>query len=470
MKSFRSGLVLFVAVVILGCVLFAQTYQGRILGSVTDPSGAVISGATVTITNTATGVARNLSTNAAGDYNAPNLEPGPYMVTAQAASFKKAQRTGLQLEVAKDIRADFKLEPGGVNETVTVSEEAPIVETTNDVLGGTFSNKAINELPLLGRDFQNLADLQPGIQRTPGGGFLSVTANGNRPNDNNYIVDGLDDNDAYYGTTVINAEGVEGTPATHLPIDAIQEFNVQSSPEADYGWKPGAIINIGIKSGTNSFHGSTYYFNRNSALDARNWFNPGPDPVAALNFHQFGASAGGPIIKNKLFIFGNYEGVRDVVGNPLQVDVPVSVPINDPTSSIADAFAECTANSNCSSVSQNLAKFLPINPGPDVTLNLDLNNRNREDNGILKLDYHLSEKSNLIATYFIGDSVQTEEDTTVVNPLFLSQSQTRAQVIGGGWIWSPTAKLTNQFRVGYNRFWQQVVQADHNAIRHQRTD
>jgi hypothetical protein len=463
MKSFRSGLVLFVAVVILGCVLFAQTYQGRILGSVTDPSGAVISGATVTITNTATGVARNLSTNAAGDYNAPNLEPGPYMVTAQAASFKKAQRTGLQLEVAKDIRADFKLEPGGVNETVTVSEEAPIVETTNDVLGGTFSNKAINELPLLGRDFQNLADLQPGIQRTPGGGFLSVTANGNRPNDNNYIVDGLDDNDAYYGTTVINAEGVEGTPATHLPIDAIQEFNVQSSPEADYGWKPGAIINIGIKSGTNSFHGSTYYFNRNSALDARNWFNPGPDPVAALNFHQFGASAGGPIIKNKLFIFGNYEGVRDVVGNPLQVDVPVSVPINDPTSSIADAFAECTANSNCSSVSQNLAKFLPINPGPDVTLNLDLNNRNREDNGILKLDYHLSEKSNLIATYFIGDSVQTEEDTTVVNPLFLSQSQTRAQVIGGGWIWSPTAKLTNQFRVGYNRFWQQVVQADHNS-------
>jgi Carboxypeptidase regulatory-like domain len=117
---------------------------------VTDASGAVISGATVTITNTATGVARNLTTNAAGDYNAPNLEPGPYMVTAQAASFKRAQRTGLQLEVAKDIRADFKLEPGGVNETVTVSEEAPIVETTNDVLGGTFSNKAINELPLLG--------------------------------------------------------------------------------------------------------------------------------------------------------------------------------------------------------------------------------------------------------------------------------------------------------------------------------
>ena len=151
------------------------------------------------------------------------------------------------------------------------------------------------------------------------------------------------------------------------------------------------------------------------------------------------------------------------MGNPGLVSVPVSVPIGDPDTSIADAFALCTTNGNCSATSQKLATFLPFNPGPDSELNLDLNNRNREDNGIVKLDYHLSEKSNLVATYFIGDSVQTEEDTTVVNPLFLSQSQTRAQVIGGGWIWTPTASLTNQFRVGYNRFWQQVVQADHNT-------
>lgn len=249
MKSFRSRLILALAVVILSSAfLAAQTYQGRILGSVTDSSGAVVGGAKVTITNTATGISRILTANGEGEYIAPNLQPGPYSAVAEAASFKKAQRTGLQLEVAKDIRVDFKLDPGAINETVTVSEEAPVVNTTNDVLGGTFSNKAINELPLLGRDFQNLADLQPGVQRTPGGGFLSVTANGNRPEDNNYVVDGLDDNDAYYGTTVINAEGVEGTPATHLPIDAIQEFNVQSSPEADSGWKPGAISRAPIHS------------------------------------------------------------------------------------------------------------------------------------------------------------------------------------------------------------------------------
>src|SRR5579862_1211017 len=441
MKVCRSGFILALAVAAVSTLLSAQTYQGRILGSVSDSSGAIISGAKVTITNTATGISRSLTTNGAGDYSAPNLEPGPYSVTAEAPSFKRTQRTGLQLEVAKDIRVDIKLDPGAINETVTVSEEAPIVNTTNDVLGGTFTNQAINELPLLGRDFQNLADLQPGIQRTPGGGFLSTTANGNRPEDNNYVVDGLDDNDAYYGTTVINAEGVEGTPATHLPIDAIQEFNVQSSPEADYGWKPGAIINIGIKSGTNSFHGSTYYFTRNSALDARNYFNPVtdpttglPNPEAALILHQFGASAGGPIVKDKLFIFGNYEGVRDKVGNPLVVDTPVSVPIGDPTLSIADAFAECKAAGTCSPVSEKLATYLPFNPGPTSTLNLDYNNLNREDNGIVKLDYHLSEKHTLVGSYFVGDSVQNEEDVTVLNPLFLSQAYTRAQVIGGGWI------------------------------------
>ena len=462
MKLSRLSLPLTLSLMFAATLIQAQTYQGRILGSVSDQTGAVVSGAKVTIINRATGVSRTLTTGAAGEYVAPNLEPGPYSITVEAASFKKAERTGLTLEVAKDIRADFQLIAGSVGEVVTVSEEAPVVDTISDVLGGTFSNKAITELPLLGRDFQNLVVLQPGIQRSPGGGFLSINANGNRPEDNNFVVDGMDDNDAYYGTTVINAEGVEGTPASHLPIDAIQEFNVQSGPEADYGLKPGAIINVGIKTGTNSFHGSTYYFNRNAATDARNYFNPQGDPVAALNLHQFGASAGGPIVKNRLFIFGNYEGVRDIVGNPGNVDAPITnSSASDPDDSIADVFAACAPD--CSSVSQNLVKYFPVNPGPTTTLALDFNNRNREDNGILKLDYHLNDKNSFIGTYLIGDSVQTEEDTTVLNPLFLSQAYTRAQVIGGGWVWTPTSRLTNQFRVGYNRFWQQVVQADHTS-------
>ena len=460
MKVIR--LLAFVFILILAVVtqLSAQTSQGRILGTVTDISGALVSGATVTITNTASGVSRTVTSSNAGEFVAPALEPGPYTVKVQAKGFATVDHTGIRLEVAKDARVDVQLKPGTGTEVMMVSGEAPIVDTTSDVLGETFSNQAINELPLQCRDFQNLAVLQPGIQREPGGGFLSITANGNRPEENNFIVDGIDDNDAYYGTTVINAEGVQGTPATILPIDAIQEFNIQSSPEADYGWKPGAIVNVGIKSGTNTFHGSTYYFNRNNAVDARNWFNPPPGTVSAINLHQFGASAGGPIFKDKLFIFGNYEGVRDKVGNPVEVTAPVSVPIGDPSTSIADALAECGAS--CSPLSVKLASYLPYNPGPTTQLFTDFNNRNRGDNGILKVDYHFSQKHSFAATYFIGDSVQTEEDVNVLNPLFLSQAKTRAQVLGGAWLWAPGSHLTNQFHVGYNRFNQEVYLADHN--------
>ncbi len=441
--------------------------MGRILGTVTDPAGAVIPGAHVSITNTATGAVRVLTTTGAGDYVAPDLLPGPYSVVIEAPGFAKLERQGLVLEVARDIQVNGILKPGSVSETVTVNTQTSLINTTNDVLGTTFSNEAINQLPLQGRDFQNLAILQPGIQRTPGGGFLSINANGNRPEDNNFIVDGIDDNDAYYGTTVINAEGITGTPATHLPIDAIQEFNVQSSPEADYGFKPGAIINVGIKSGTNQLHGSAYYFNRNAATDARNYFNPVGQPASALSLHEFGASAGGPIRKDRLFVFANYEGVRDTVGNPLAVNSPVTVPIGDPTVSIADAISECQAEGSCSTISLNLAKLYPTNTGQNqqgpTVIDTDFNNENREDNGILKVDYTASQRSSFYATYFVGDSLQTEETPNVLNAAWLSQAKTRAQVAGLSWIFVGSAKFTNQLRFGYNRFWQDNVSADNNV-------
>jgi hypothetical protein len=460
----------------------AQTYQGRILGLVTDQTGAVIPQAKVTITNVATGVSRSLATTRSGEFVAPNLEPGPYTVTIEADGFNKFQRLGLELEVARDIRVDATLHPGSVATTLSVIGQAPVINTTNDVLGSTFSNEAVNELPLQGRDFQNLVTLQPGIQREPGGGLLTITANGNRATDNNFIVDGIDDNDAYYGETVLNEPGVTGTPATHLPIDAIQEFNVQSSPEADYGNKPGAIINLGIKSGTNQFHGTAYYFTRNNALDARNYFNPIGTPLSALRLQQFGASGGGPLLKDKLFIFANYEGVRDIVGNPVSVDSPVtSVLYNsdgslDTEDSLASAVLACQAAGTCNPMSMNLVNYnkggqtlFLKNPGgtsdpDDITaINTDYNNQNREDNGIVKLDYHASERNNFNATYFIGDSNQIEEDVNVAQPLWLSHADTRAQLLGGSWSFVGNARFLNQVHVGYNRLWQQLFQGDHNV-------
>ena len=261
----------------------AQSPQGRIVGRVTDQTGAIVPQATVTITNIETASARVLKTNEAGDYVAPNLAPGLYSITITAQSFRAAQRTGIRLEVATDIRSDFTLRPGVVSETVQVTGEQPMIDTVSPVLGGTLTNKAINELPLQGRDIQNLLALRPGVQRNPGGGLLSVQSNGNRVEDNNFIVDGVDNTDPYYGDTVFNGVGVQGTPATHLPLDAIQEFNTQENQGAEYGWKPGVVVNVGLKAGTNEFHGTTYYFTRNAALDARNYFNPAPKPTSALH-------------------------------------------------------------------------------------------------------------------------------------------------------------------------------------------
>src|SRR5262247_535582 len=305
-KFYSSGgpLLIPLLAMIFSLTVAAQTYQGRILGSVADQSGAAVRGAKVTITNVGTGATRALETNEAGDYVAPNLPPGRYKIAVEADGFKKVERPEVRLEVAKDIRIDVSLQPGAVAETVTITEDAPLIETANNTLGGTFSNKSINDLPLNGRDFQNLVVLRPGVQRSTGGGFLSISSNGNRPENNNFIVDGADNNDPYYGTTVINAEGVQGTPGSILPIDAIQEFNAQENPSAEYGWKPGAIVNLGLKSGTNELHGTAYIFERNNAFDARNFFNPKPDPKKALRQHQFGGSAGGPVIKSKLFYFG----------------------------------------------------------------------------------------------------------------------------------------------------------------------
>ena len=448
-----------------------QSEEGRILGTVSDQSGGLVKGAHVTITNVDTGVTRTLETNDAGDFVAPSLPPGPYQVVVEATGFKKVERGGIRLEVAKDIRLDLTMQAGSVTETVTVTEQVALVETTNDTLGGTFANKSINDLPLNGRDFQNLVVLRPGVQRSSGGGFLSISSNGNRPEDNNFIVDGTDNNDPYYATTVINAEGVQGTPGSILPIDAIQEFNAQENPPAEYGWKPGAIVNLGIKSGTNDVHGTAYLFERNNAFDARNYFNPAPDPMRALRQHQFGGSIGGPIIKNKTFIFGAYEGIRALVANSETLNSPSTVTAGgDSTVSIPDAVASVQAAcalipSTCgvNALSTKVAALYPTNAGGTNQLNVGFPNHNRNDNFIIKGDHHMNERHSLSARYFFGDSLQIERDIPVLRAEWQSSSQLRAQVFGLNYTWVPNSSWVNEARFGYDRFWQAILTVDHAA-------
>ena len=505
MKATRSLICLTALVCAVSGVVVSQTSQGRILGTVLDQTGAVIGGAKVTVTNTATNVSRQLVTTSSGEYVAPNLDPGPYTVSAEAVGFKRVVSTQFILEVSRDVRMDLKLEPGAVNETVTVNAEGSLIDTTDATLNGVLSNKAIEELPVQGRDFQNLLELHPGVQRTPGGGFHSVTSNGNRPDDNNFFVDGADDNDAYYGETVLNDAGIQGTPASFLPLDSIQEFNTQESPTADYGVKPGVVMNIGIKSGTNDLHGSAYYFHRNAAFDARNYFNPAPQPTSALIMHEFGASLGGPILKNKWFYFINYEGIRDKVGNPGVTDSPVTVSlanqmggISDPSDgspisaqySIPDAisyfdpnknpnyalsqtycqenydwFANCAVNP----LSQQLTSLFLPNPGftmsqsDPAAINFDFINKNRGDNLVAKTDYVLN-KSNVISARFIySNTNQSEEDTIPLRPEWLSTTSPITKVFGVSWASNPSSAWSNEVRFSYNSFDESIVPLDHTV-------
>src|SRR3984957_17504977 len=459
---------------------FAQTAQGRISGQVTDSTGAVLPNASVNMEKIARHVSRTLQTNSTGDYSAPNIDPGVYSMTVEPSGFTKVVRERVQIEVGNDLKIDFHLKIGSISETVEVKDEAPLTEASNAVLSGVLSNKAINELPLQGRDFQNLLPLHPGVQRDPGGGFHTLTSNGNRPDDNNFIIDGANDNDAFYGETVMNDAGISGTPASTLPLDAIQEFNTTEQPGADYGAKPGVLVNIGIKSGTDQVHGTAYYFHRNSALDARNYFDPAGTENAALLLHQFGASIGGPVIKNKLFYFASYEGVRDKVGNPFIVFTPatsslIGNPLTassgiDPTEySIPDAEAAAGCPAACNPLSLKLLSLFPKNPGftadpnDPSAINYDLNNTNREDNLVVKTDYHLNDKNTISARFIYANTTEIEEDTDALSPQWLTTASPTTQVFGLDWTYTPGPQWTHDARFSYNRVYEKIVPVDSNV-------
>ena len=446
----------------LCCPLCAQTNTARILGDVRDSAGVPLRSATVTISDLQHGAARILVTSQSGGYAAPNLPPGVYAIRVEAEGYKTVERGNLELQVGQDMRIDFALDPGEVSETITVTQAAPMVETVNDVLGGTLSNKQINSLPLNGRDFQNLLVLRPGVMRYPGGGIGSISANGLRSVDNNFIVDGIDNNDSYFGQSVMNGSGVQGTPATILPIDAIQEFNDQFNPSAEYGWKPGAIVNVGLKSGSNEFHGTAYDFERNAAFDARNFFNPASNQKE-LRLHQFGATAGGRLIPDKLFFFLGYEGVRSLVGVTQLFSTPATSSLgDDPANSIPDAVADLQVHGiPVNPLSRNLLALFPANPGTNPNgLVTNFPNTNRGDNGVAKLDYHANDRHYLTASYFVGDSLQSEQDQPVLRQEWLSQANTRGQVLGATWTWIPNPQWVNEARVGYNRLWQTFLTVD----------
>ena len=318
------------AFILLAAVsLSAQTFRGTILGTVTDPSGAVVAGAKVTVKNTGTGLERSTETSGDGSYSLPELPIGTYNVTVTQQGFQTFVATGVAVNVASERRVDAALKTGEITTMVEVSaDRLPLVETTTNTLGGVLTAQTVQDMPVNGRDYTKLIYMNPGVAGSPDqisdspGSYGEFSMNGARGRSNNYLLDGTDMNDGYRNDPAINEAGVFGTPSTILPVDAVAELNVLSNFEPEYGRNAGAVVNIVTKSGTNAFHGSAAEYFRNSALDARNYFNVASQPKAPFHNNQFGASLGGPIVKDKTFFFADYEGQREPVGVVTVANVP----------------------------------------------------------------------------------------------------------------------------------------------------
>jgi hypothetical protein len=457
-------------------LLVAQTFRGTILGTVTDPSGAVVGGATVKIRNVGTGQERSTTTSADGSYAVPELPIGTYTVTVTQAGFKTFAATSVTVDVATERRVDAALTTGAVSTRVEVSgDELPLVESTSAELGGTLTTEVIENLPVNGRDYTKLIYLNPGVSGSPDqisdspGSFGTFSMNGSRGRANNFLLDGTDMNDGFRNDPAINEAGVFGDPATILPLDAVAELRVLSNYEAEYGRNSGAVINIVTKSGSNNLHGSLLEYNRTSSVGgARNFFNTvgSQDP---FHNNQFGGSLGGPIIKDRTFFYVDYEGQRESGAQSGTSCVPDPAVI---TAAEADIAARGEA---LNSVSQAL---LARNPWPTPNLstgvsdtsgcsvaNLSLSTlfKNRVDSMIAKVDHNFNSNNLLTGRYYFGDSDQSFPFAQLAGgllPGFNTITPTRVQLVSLSYVKIMGTAL-NEARLGWNRFAEGFFPEDH---------
>jgi len=492
-KKFFGVLALLCGAILISVPAFPQGNTGRILGTVTDQSGGYVAGATVIVTDVARGVTKTLATDGDGAYVALNLIAGTYTVRAEFKGFKTFERRNVIVEVGKDLRIDAVLQAGAQTDTITITEEVPLVDTTSTTLGGTINNATINEIPLNGRNYQNLLTLRPGTTIYPGGGPWTQTTNGARPEDTSYLVDGLSNDEAFMGFSVTNAAAVAGDAATILPIDAIQEFNTQVNPKAEFGWKPGAITSVGLKSGTNEIHGSAYAFGRSDSFDARNYFNPVGTPQTPVELKQYGATAGGRIIPDKLFWFGGFEFRDYTVGNSIQTNSPTSISLASGTAncapvsgttplagdcgiSIPDALTNvklhgmpfssqslyllgCPANITAPYTGCTGGTYGP-NASDSKTVNGGFPDVDSSKNAIGKVDYHINEKNSLSGSYFFGNDNIRAEDAPELLPEYGTVVHSRAQAVAGHYAWTPSASWANDLRIGYTRYHLTIIPAN----------
>jgi len=502
-KNFARVLGALCALGLICLPLLSQTNQGTIQGGVFDQTGGAVAGAAVSVIDVARGVTRTLTTDGAGQYIANALTPGTYTVRAEAKGFRTEEHSGVLVEVGQSVRVDLVVQPGEQTQTITVTSEVPAIDSADATLGGTVSNQSINSLPLNGRNFARLLQLRPGTVTAVGTGTGSTSTNGLPVDKDMQRLEGIANINCCQGSSLLNSSYGGGDSGSLVPIDAIQEFSSQQNPKAENGFRQGGVVNVGIKSGTNSIHGTAYAFGRDaSATDAGNFFTkaivptpgvPPPPAVTPATMEQFGATAGGPILKDKLFWFASFEGLRVDVGDVATVTIPSSVAMtNDPTNqlSLVDACnflnpTHAALGNAANKVNGLSAQLSGLNPvtcvvtpasstvenlfptltsptsnilAPGIPSNLPLNN------GLFKGDYVLGPHQHISGFLFISKAFQTSPGSNNILPQWSHTTIDDAWQYSGDWTWSPNSTWLNDFRLGYVYYRNSQGVVDDNLI------
>ncbi len=451
------GFALCVFTLCSGALPLRAQVTAAISGTVEDASGARVRGATVIVKSLETGATRTVITDPSGNYALVALPLGPQELKAGKTGFKTAVRTGVNLVVGQDAVVNFHLELGELAQQVTVTDATPLVNTTTSAVSGVVGEEQIKDLPLNGRSFDNLITLNPGAVNysamkspqtsTSDGNTFSV--NGRRTYDNLFLLNGIE----YTGSSqlAISPGGVSGEL---LGIDAIREFNVLTGTYgAEYGKRDGAQISVVTQSGTNQLHGTLFEFLRNSDLDARNFFDQASVPPFRRN--QFGGALGGPIKKDKWFLFGNYEGFRQSLAVSSVSVVPDAQARQGLLPNAAGVY---TTVSKLNPAMLPYTQLWPAPNGPELTVNglpsgtaLSYNNPKqsiREDFGTLRTDYVFSDRDTFSASYTIDDG---DSLIPLADPLFGSYETLRSQVASVEETHVISPEILNTFRAGFSR-------------------
>lgn len=496
-------LLLFTSLFFMPQFVFAQQDQGAITGIVTDGKDAVVPNATVTLTNTGTNLVQKRQTDASGNYTFQPIKVGTYNISVSAPNFQTTTLTGLEVHVASRLQANIKLKVGNITETMEVSASTgPLLQTEESSTGQVISTDTINDMPLTGRNFVFAAQEAAGIPASNGSrgqGNGDFTANGMRATQNNFILDGVDNNSS--STDILNGASYVVKP----PPDALQEFKVQTSSfSAEFGHSAGAVVNVSLKSGTNAFRGNAWEYVRNNALGQATpteWASGVTHPTTVPPYHQnqFGFTFGGPIIKSKLFFFGDYEGVRIAYKTPMTMNVPTALMrtgdftelLNPNLTGSASPYVlyepgtagHAILGSSCGygqnkmcpgQINSIASKLINLYPQPNTNDGKTYNNyvkqigyKDNTNSFDVRIDYNLSEKDQMF-----GRVTRAHEDKVIENPLGDILDGSRG--FGGTYInygdnmmFSEnhifSASLINQVRASYNWGYFSYIQANANV-------